>query len=159
MFSSSARLSEVRLNGAPASEGLVNAAIAAQFGVPIILASGDDAAMDELRPALGGAETVTVKRAAGYQATETLTPQQGQALIRAAAARAVAAIPTRAAPKAKGPVTIDLTFHAYRPAEILSWLPMVERTGARSVRFKASDPAAAMKFVDFALSYSVELEP
>lgn len=156
---SSARLSEVKLDGVPASEGLINAAIAAQFGVPILLASGDDAAMDELRPVLGGAEAVTVKRAVGFQATETLTPQQGQALIRAAATRAVAAIPTRAAPKAKGPVTLDLTFHAYRPAELLSWLPMVERTGARSVRYKAPNPAAAMKFIEFALSYSVELEP
>lgn len=156
---SSSRLSEVRLNGAPASEGSINAAIAAQFGVPIILATGDDAAMEELRPAIGDAETVAVKRALGFQAADTLTPARAQEAIRAAAKRAVMALPARPSAKASAPVTIDLTFHYYRPAELLSWLPMVERTGARSVRFKAPDAAAAMTFVGFVLAYSPDLEP
>ena len=45
-------------------------------------------------------------------------------------------------------------------SESVSAQRMMPKVGlSPSVRFKASDPAAAMKFVDFALSYSVELEP
>jgi D-amino peptidase len=42
---SSARLTDVRLNGRSVPEGGVNAAIAGHFGVPVILVTGDDAAV------------------------------------------------------------------------------------------------------------------
>lgn len=156
---SSARLSEVKLNGVPASEGAMNAALAAQYGVPVIMATGDDAAMEELSPIIPGAETVAVKRSIGFHSAETLVPVEAQRLIRIAAAKAVQKIPQVKPSKATQPVTMELTFHYYRPAELLAYLPNVERSGARSVRWKSPDMAAAMKFVEFAMSYSPDLQP
>jgi D-amino peptidase len=154
---SSARLSEVRLNGVPASEGYINAAIAGQFGIPILLVTGDDVAVEEL--SVLKAEGVAVKRAIGFEAAESLTPAAARKLIQAAARRAVGRIASYAPFKVAQPATLDVTFHFYRPAELLAWLPIVERTGPRSIRFKGKDTAEALRLLEFALSYSVELQP
>jgi D-amino peptidase len=153
----SARLSEVKLNGTPASEGYVNAAIAGQFGVPVLLVTGDDAVVEEL--GILKAEGVAVKRALGFHAAESLTPAAARKLIRDGAKRAVGRIGSYAPFRLRGTATLDITFHFYRPAELLAWLPIVERTGPRSVRFKAKDAAEAMKLLEFTLNYSAELEP
>lgn len=153
----SARLSEVKLNGVSASEGYLNAAIAGQYGVPIILVTGDDVTVEEL--SMLKAEGVAVKRAIGFHAAESVTPAAARKLIEAASRRAVSRIGSYTPFTVAGPSELDITFHFYRPAEILSWLPMVERIGPRSVRMKAPDPAAAMKLMEFVMSYSVELEP
>jgi D-amino peptidase len=154
---SSARLSEVRLNGVPASEGYINAAIAGQFGVPVLLVTGDDVAVEEL--SILKAESVAVKRAIGFEAAESVTPAAARKLIEAAARRAVGRIPSYAPFKVAQPAVLDVTFHFYRPAELLAWLPIVERTGPRSIRFKGKDTAEALRLLEFALSYSVELQP
>src|SRR5258706_4672943 len=46
---SSARLTRVALNGAVVTEGAFNAAITGHFGVPVVMISGDDAAVAEVR--------------------------------------------------------------------------------------------------------------
>lgn len=154
---SSARLSEIRLNGTPASEGYLNAALAGQFGVPIILVTGDDAAVEEL--AMLKAEGVAVKRAIGFHSAESMTPAAARKRIQEAAKRAVGRIGGFAPFKLDRPPVVDVTFHFYRPAEILSWLPAFERSGPRSVRFKGQDMAGAAKLMNFIMSYSAELEP
>lgn len=154
---SSARLSEVKLNGVPASEGLINAAVAGQFGVPVLLLTGDDATVEEL--AVLKAESVAVKRAIGFHAAESLTPAAARGLIQAASRRAVARITSFKPFRTAKPTAMDVTFHYYQPAELLSWLPMFERSGPRSVRFTGKDPAEALRMLQFALKYSVELEP
>jgi D-amino peptidase len=155
----SARLSEVKLNGVNASEGYINAAIAAQYGTPVILATGDDVAVAELVPTIGGAETVAVKTAIGFHAAETMMPAAAQAKIKAAAKRAVERIGQIKPAKIAAPAVLDVTFHYYRPAELLAWLPGVERTGSRSIRFQGKDIATAMRLLEFMLSYNVELTP
>ena len=46
---SSARLLGVKLNGAEVSEGIYNAALAGQFGVPVAFVSGDRLAVTQLQ--------------------------------------------------------------------------------------------------------------
>ncbi|MBS0332030.1 MAG: M55 family metallopeptidase [Proteobacteria bacterium] len=156
---SSAVISQLKINGVPASEGYWNAAIAGDFNVPLILASGDDIAMAELKPVAKNAELVAVKRALGFHAAETLTPAAGNDLIEKASERAVRNLSADAPFRIKGPVTVDLTFHFYQPAELLAWLPSVQRTGARSVRFKADNMVEATKFLAFISSYNIGLQP
>jgi D-amino peptidase len=153
---SSARLSEVKLNGAAASEGMINAAIAGQFGAPVILVTGDDAVAAELAPL--GAENVVVKRAIGFHAAQTMTPADARDAIRAGAKRAVGRIASFKPSKVAAP-TIDISFHYYRPAEMLAWLPGVERTGARAIRFRSASMADAARMLEFITNYTIELEP
>lgn len=154
---SSARVSEIKLNGVPASEGYINAAVAGQFGVPVILVTGDDVTIEELAPLK--AEGVAVKRAIGFEAAESLTPAAARKLIQAGAARAVGRIASFKPFVTPRPAKLEITFHFYRPAELLAWLPDVERTGSRSMRFSGRTPADVLKLLEFSLKYSPELEP
>lgn len=149
----------LKLNGVEASEGLLNAALAGQFGVPVILVTGDDVAVEELRSTIGPMEGVAVKTSIGFLAGEMMAVTKAQNLIREGAKRAVQNIGRYKAAKPPSPVVIDLTFTFYQPAELLSWLPMVERTGARSIRYRRENMADAVKFLEFIHSYSPSLKP
>lgn len=154
---SSARVSEVKWNGVAASEGYINAAVAGQFGVPVLLITGDDVVVEEL--AVLKAEGVVVKRAISFEAAESQTPAAARKLIQAGAKRAVERIASFKPFVTPRPAVVDLTFNFYRPAELLSWAPSFERTGPRSVRWTSKTPAEALKTLQFALKYSPELEP
>ncbi|HNV76145.1 MAG TPA: M55 family metallopeptidase, partial [Gemmatimonadaceae bacterium] len=80
---SSATLTGVKLNGREVPEGGINAAIAGYYGVPIVMVSGDDAAVAEVSPFGVGMEGAIVKRAISFHSAATMTPKAGQALIRA----------------------------------------------------------------------------
>jgi D-amino peptidase len=156
---SSARFAGIDLNGTPASESRINAAIAGYYGVPVVLISGDDIATAELKQVLGDVETVVVKRAIGFHSAITSTPEAAQNLIRD---RTRAALQRRASFKPyviKNPVRLDLTFKSYRPAELLAYLPTVERTTSHAIRYHARNIIDFMKFMVFVGSYNVELEP
>ena len=58
---SSALLTRISLNGTSMSEAGINAAIAAQFGVPVVMITGDDAIVDETKQRLGPIEGVAGK--------------------------------------------------------------------------------------------------
>ena len=58
---SSARLAAVHVNGTEMTEGSFNASIAGHFGVPVIMVSGDDAAVEEVRSVIGDVEGAVVK--------------------------------------------------------------------------------------------------
>src|SRR5215471_1660338 len=58
---SSALLTRIALNGVSMSEAGINAAIAAQYGVPVVMLTGDDAIVGETKTRLGPIEGVVVK--------------------------------------------------------------------------------------------------
>src|SRR5687767_9464141 len=124
---SSATLTRVAVNGVNVTEGSWNAAIAGHFNVPVVMMSGDDAAIAEVRKAVGNIEGAETKRTLGFHSASTITPQASYALIgervRAALARRSDFKPYKIA----GPVTVDVSFKNYMPAEILAFLPMFER--------------------------------
>jgi D-amino peptidase len=156
---SSANYAEVRLNGQPVSESLFNAAVAGHFGVPVVLITGDDVAVAELRAAVAGAEGAVVKQAIGFHSAETMTPGAARSLIRR---QAEAAVRNRAGVepfRLTTPVTLELMFKNYRPAEVLAFLPNVERAGARSIRFVARDMIEAAAFMAFVGGYQPGLTP
>src|SRR5262245_28533544 len=72
---SSALLTRISLNGVSMSEAGINAAIAAQYGVPVVMLTGDDAIVAETTTRLGPIEGVAVKRAIGFHSTATITPE------------------------------------------------------------------------------------
>jgi D-amino peptidase len=156
---SSATLADVRLNGRSVPEGGVNAAVAGWFGVPVVMVSGDDAAVAEVRGVIGAVEGAVVKWHYGFHSARTLTPDSSYRLIRAVAETAVRNA-ARARPyRVAGQVTLDLRFKNYRPAEVLSYLPVVERTDAHSVRFVGRDILEVVRFLGFVTNYAPNLEP
>jgi D-amino peptidase len=156
---SSATLTRVALNGVNVSEGSWAAAIAGHFNAPVIMISGDDAAIAEVRSAVGNIEAAETKRALGFHSAMTLTPQASYELI---AARVKAAMARRSEfkpYKVTTPVTVDVSFKNYTPAETLAYLPAFERTDAHSVRFRARDMVEAEAIRTFITTYRPDMTP
>jgi D-amino peptidase len=156
---SSATLTRVALNGVNVSEGSWAAAIAGHFNAPVIMISGDDAAIAEVRSAVGDIEAAETKRTLGFHSAMTLTPQASYELI---AARVKAAMARRSEfkpYKVTTPVTVDVSFKNYTPAETLAYLPAFERTDAHSVRFRARDMVEAEAIRTFITTYRPDMTP
>jgi len=156
---SSARLADVRLNGTSMPEAGINAAIAGHFNVPVIMISGDDVIVKEATDLLGNIEGATVKWAVSFHAAKTLTPEMAYALIREKIKKAIARIKEFKPYKIKEPVTLDVRFKAYRPSELLAYLPIVQRTDSHSIRFVGKDIVEVSKFLEFITNYEPSLEP
>jgi D-amino peptidase len=156
---SSALLTKIALNGTPMSEAGINAAIAAEIGVPVVLITGDDAIVNESRERFGAIDGVVVKRAIGFHSAATLTPEVAQASIRQ---HAKAALSRRAEMKPytmTKPINLDISFKNYRPVELLGYLPNVKRTDAHTVRFVGRDMTDVSKFIEFVTNYDPALTP
>src|SRR5688572_25178283 len=156
---SSANLAAVALNGTAMPEAGINAAIAGRFGVPVVMISGDDAAVEEARRLLGDVEGAVVKRAISFHSAATMTPKAAQQLIRE---RVKAALARRASFKpyvVRTPVTLDVVFKNYRPAEILAYLPIVQRTSAHAIRFTGRDMVEVSRFLEFIGTYEPGIAP
>lgn len=156
---SSATLTRVALNGVDMTEGAWNAAIAGHFGVPVVMVSGDDAAVAEVRKVIGPIEAAETKKALGFHSARTLTPQAALEVI---GDRVKAGLSRRAELKPyrpTGPITVDVGFKHYLPAEVLAYLPMFERTSAHSIRFRAKDMVEATSVMEFIGEYRPDLAP
>ncbi len=156
---SSANLAEVKLNGVTVPEAGINAAIAGHFNVPVIMISGDDSAAKEATDLLGNIETAIVKWNYGFHSARTMMPEPAQDLIREKVKRAIGRISEFTPYKIKTPVRLDVTFKNYRPAEVLSYLSIIERTDAHSIAFKGKDMIETSKFIEFMMYYNAELAP
>ena len=160
---SSATLTDVRLNGTSVSEAGFNAAIAGHLGVPIVLVSGDDAIVEETKRYVGDVEGAVVKWATSFHSARTLTPEAGAEVIEAAAERAIHRLsdfkPFQLSAATDDKISLEVSFKHYRQAEILAYLPSVERIDAHSIRFVANDMVEASMFAQFMNNYQPGLSP
>lgn len=156
---SSATLTRVALNGTNMTEGSWNAAIAGHFGVPVIMMSGDEASIAEVRKIVGPIEAAETKRSLGFHSANTLTPQASYDLI---GARVKAALGRRAELKplkTQTPIVVDVSFKHYLPSEVLAYLPIFERTDSHSIRYRAKDMVEASAIMSFIGDYRPDLTP
>ena len=156
---SSARLADVRLNGRSVSEAGISAAIAGHFGVPVVMISGDDAAVSEAQEMLGDIEGAVVKWNYSFHSARTLTPQAAYQLIGEKVKTALTRLESFQPFVLQTPVSLDVRFKSYRPSQMLAYLPIVERTDAHSIRYVGDTMIEISNFIEFVTSYSVALEP
>lgn len=156
---SSARLTRVALNGKEVTEGAWNAAIAGHFKVPVVMISGDDAAIEEVRALVGSIEGAETKKALGFHSANTLTPQASYDLIGKKAKAALGRLRDFKPYVVSAPVAVDVSFKHYMFAEVLAFLRVIERVDAHSIRFRARDMVEAADFMEFITTYSQDLQP
>ena len=156
---SSGNLTRVALNGTNVTEGSWNAAIAGHFNVPVVMMSGDDAAIAEVRQAIGNIEAAETKRTLGFHSAITLTPQASYDLIRQRVQAALGRRGEFKPFKVQTPVTVDVSFKNYMPAEVLAYLPLFERTDSHSIRFRAKDMVEASAIMNFIGDYRPDITP
>jgi D-amino peptidase len=150
----SAGVAGIRLNGAVVGEAGISAAIAGHFGVPIALVTGDDVFAEEARALLGDVETAVVKSSRlGTFSANTMLHDAACALVREKASAALARAAELRPYRVSSPVVLEIVFKQRMNAELLDYLPIVERLDATTVRYRCADMLEASRFLAFVLNY------
>ena len=101
------------VNGRPYGELGIDAELAAEAGVPVIMASGDDKLCEEAAGWLPGVETALVKQGLGRQSALCLSPQMGRERVYAHAKRAVERLNSGEKfflPTVNAPARVEITY-------------------------------------------------
>ncbi len=156
---SSANLTAVRINGQDMMEASINAAIAGDFGVPVVMISGDDAVVEEAQRVIGDMEGAVVKWALGFHSARTVMPERSYEIIRDKTRVALGRLDDFRPYVMDGPVELEISFKNYMPAELLAYLPIIERVDSHTIRFVGKDMTEVSKFIQFVTSYAVNVTP
>ncbi|MGP4000291.1 M55 family metallopeptidase [Streptomyces sp. 8N706] len=148
----------VWVNGARASEGLLNSLVVAEYGVPVVLVTGDDRTCEDAGGYAPRARAVAVKDYVSRYAAVCRTPARTAADIRAAAKDA-AGLAVRHEPSRAGPFTVELEFDAEHLAGAATVVPGVVPAGERRVAYTTDtmyDGIRCFKAVTTIVSAAVE---
>jgi D-amino peptidase len=156
---SSANLTAVRLNGVEMMEASINAAIAGDFGVPVVMISGDDATVAEAQQIVGDMEGAVLKWSLGFHSVRTLMPEAGYQVIRDRVRAALGRIGDFQPYRMDGPLELEISFKNYMPAEVMAYLPNVDRVDSHTIRFVGRNMTEISKFIEFTTTYSVSITP
>src|SRR5687768_7684414 len=127
-------LRDLQINGRSVGEGGMNAALAAWYGVPVVLVTGDDAAVAEVKESVPGIRGVAVKRAINVRAVELKPLTQAREEIRQAAREAVAGA-KKPAPQRPGPFRVQMRFRNVTIPEVAAAFREVESVAPDTVAF------------------------
>ncbi|MEU5399981.1 M55 family metallopeptidase [Streptomyces sp. NPDC005963] len=134
----------VWLNGTRASEGLLNAQVVAEFGVPVVLVTGDDLTCVDADGYAPDARKVAVKDHVSRYAAVCRTPTRTAADIRTAA-RQAAALAVRHEPVQAGPFTVELEFDAEHLSAAATVVPGVAGSGERRAAYTSETMFEAIR--------------
>jgi D-amino peptidase len=124
----------VWVDGARASEGLLNALVVEEYGVPVVLVTGDDLTVEDAKGYAPDAFGVAVKDYVSRYAAICRTPGRTAADIRAAARKGTG-LAVRSSPSPPQQHTVELEFDAEHLVGAANVVPGVERTGERRVAY------------------------
>jgi D-amino peptidase len=156
---SSANYAAVRINGIEMPEAGINAALAGHFDVPIVMISGDDAIVEEAQGLIGDLEGAIVKWSYGFHSARTIMPEASYALIGEKVTAGLQRLDEFEPYRLEGPIEVELTFKSYMPAEVLSYLPTVDRVDAHTIGFTAQDMVEVVTFFQFMGEFNTSLTP
>jgi D-amino peptidase len=132
-------VAEVRLNGRVVGESGVNALVAAHYGVPVVLVTGDRTACEETVEVFPRVHTAVVKESISRFAAASLHPHAARDLIQSAATQALEDLDDAPVPDLPTPSTLEVTWRTTDMAEMATWIRGTERTSARVTRTTDSD--------------------
>lgn len=133
---------EVRLNGEVVGESALNALVAAHFGVPIALVTGDQVTATEAGRLKPAPHCVEVKRSHSRTAAESLHPEVARERIHEGARLALTERLPATPPRFDGPIWLEVTFLTADMAEMACWLRGVALVteGERTAVYTSDDP-------------------
>ncbi|MCF3124062.1 M55 family metallopeptidase [Streptomyces arenae] len=139
---------DVRVAGRSLGEIGLNAAMAGQLGVPVVLLSGDDAACAELSELVPGAVTVAVKEALGQAAALALHPAEARDRLREAAADAITHCRRVPPLVLAGPLDVEVDLAGPHMVDLATLVPGVSRVaGGRTIAFTTADFTDAYRLI------------
>ena len=133
-------------NGTPVGETGINAALCGNWGCPVVLVTGDQAACREGSELLGGGlTTVQVKRGTGVVSARNLVPSRAREAIEAGAKQALGDLNAVKPYDPGKPCEIKVEYKWTEPAAKLRHRSGVELLDARTVVSRADDWWTAWK--------------
>lgn len=138
-------IKSVRLNGMELGEAGLAGVVAGHYGVPVVFLSGDRAATEQARAAFGDLEVAAVKEGIGHSAARGVHPERAREMIYEGVRRGVERRGRLSPLALESPVTVDIEVASTAGVDRLLFVPGVERTGPRTVRYEAPDPVAAYR--------------
>jgi D-amino peptidase len=132
---------DVRVNGQSLGEGGLNTMVAAWYGVPVVLVTGDDAAVAEVGTIAAGARRVELR-----PLDEVRRDIEG-------AAREGVAGAARIQPRREPAYRVELQFRDTLIPQVAEILPQMERPAPDTLRFTASEMPRAYALVRLLYRY------
>ena len=151
-------ITAITLNGRRASEGLLNSYVAAEYGVPIVLVTGDDRTCADAAGYAPGVPAVAVKECVSRYAAVCRPPEVTAAAIMSAA-RDGMKLAGRVPPVSDAGFSVEVEVDAAQLAQSAAIVPTIRRTGDRAVAFEsptAYDMVRCFKTVCTMISSAME---
>ena len=143
---------DVRVNGASLGEGGLNTMVAAWYGVPVALVTGDDVAVKQVAETATTARTVTVKRAINPRAVELrpfkVVHQEIEEAAYAGVREAKKFPPQRAAS-----YKVEVQFQEITIPEVAANVPTMERPAPDTIAFTADSMPRAYTLIRLLYRY------
>jgi D-amino peptidase len=138
---------QVKQDGQIIGETGINALVAAHFGVPIVLVTGDQTTAAEAQLLTPAPHCVEVKRSVSRVAAENLHPEVARQKIREGARLAISDLGQKAVPRFTDQIELEITFLTADMAYMATWLRGVKPSGqdTRTVRLVADEPLEAYR--------------
>lgn len=131
-------VSEIKINGTVVGELELNALLAASYGVPVVLVSGDDVLAEQANAYHEEIETVIVKTAISRYSANCIHPDVVHQMLETAVQRALNKPKNGFLSKMiEGTVLLELSFMNSGMAEACVGIPMVELVKPNCVSYKA----------------------
>lgn len=137
---------DLQIEGRSVGEGGMNTMLAEWYGVPVVLVTGDDVAVAQVREVATAARGVVVKRAINVRAAELMSVREARKEIEASARVAVASA-KKIAPKRPSPIRVRLRYRNFTYPEIAEAFPTIRRVDPETIEFTAETMPAAYRLI------------
>ena len=143
---------DVRVNGQSLGEGGLNTLVAAWYGVPVVLVTGDDVAVKQVTEVATGAKTVAVKRAINPRAVELRPFAEVHREIERAARESVSGA-RRFDPRRAASYKVEVQFQDVAIPEVAENLPGMQRPAPDTIAFTADTMPKAYTMIRLLYRY------
>ena len=133
---------DVQINGRSVGEGGIGTLYAHWFGVPVVMVTGDQVAVAQIKEVATEASGVVVKRALNGRTVELRPTGETRDEIRRTAQQAVRSA-RKFEPRRAGPFRVQICYRDSAIPEVAEAIPGVERPTPDSVAFTAESMPAA----------------
>lgn len=145
-------VADVRVNGRSLGEGGLNTLVAAWYGVPIVLVTGDDVAVKQVAAVATSARMVSVKRAINPRAVELRPLADVHREIESAAREGISGA-RRINPVRDAVYKIELQFREPFIPEVAETLPGMQRPAPDTIAFSAETMPRAYALIRLLYRY------
>jgi D-amino peptidase len=141
-----ANVKDLEIDGRSVGEGSMNALLAAWYGVPVVLITGDDVAVEQFKEFAPNVRGVVVKRAINTRSGELRPLDEVHREIETAAREALASA-RKTTPQRASSVRVKLRFRDTLTPELAEILPTMERPAPDTIAFNSDSMPHAYSLI------------